>query len=78
MPNLLDFLPRVEAYVRRVDLSDVPGFDRKMETTVLPLAQGEYNMNYILRQNRLNWVLRVNIGTQINRADQILYEYRAL
>jgi aminoglycoside phosphotransferase (APT) family kinase protein len=45
---------------------------------VVPLAQGEYNMNYLVRQGDTAWVLRVNVGTQIDRDDQVLYEYRAL
>jgi aminoglycoside phosphotransferase (APT) family kinase protein len=45
---------------------------------VVPLAQGEYNLNYLLTGNDTRLVLRVNIGTQIGREDQIQYEYRAL
>ncbi len=47
--------------------------------TVTPLAQGEYNLNYLLAANdgsRL--VFRLNLGSQIGRDDQILYEYRTL
>jgi aminoglycoside phosphotransferase (APT) family kinase protein len=35
-------------------------------------------MNYLLCQGNTCWVFRVNIGTQIDRDDQVLYEYRAL
>jgi aminoglycoside phosphotransferase (APT) family kinase protein len=35
-------------------------------------------MNYLVRQRDRTWVFRVNIGTQIGREDQILYEYSAL
>jgi aminoglycoside phosphotransferase (APT) family kinase protein len=45
---------------------------------VSPLAQGEYNLNYLLSAGDLRLVLRVNIGTQIARDDQIVYEFRAL
>ena len=45
---------------------------------VSPLAQGEYNLNYLLSAGDLRLVLRVNIGTQIGREDQIVYEFRAL
>ncbi|MCA9958717.1 MAG: aminoglycoside phosphotransferase family protein [Chloroflexota bacterium] len=78
MPTMLELLPQVKLYVRRVDLSCVPGFNWMRETAVSPLAQGEYNMNYLLQQDQRKWVLRVNVGTQINRDDQILYEYQAL
>jgi len=46
--------------------------------TVAPLAQGEYNLNYLISSDDLQLVFRVNIGTQIDRADQIVYEYKAL
>jgi len=45
---------------------------------VVPLAQGEYNLNFLLRSGANRLVFRVNIGTQIGRNDQILYEYKAL
>jgi len=45
---------------------------------VLPLAQGEYNLNYLITAGSLRLVFRVNIGTQINRKDQVVYEYKAL
>jgi hypothetical protein len=50
--------------------------DRKF--TVTPLAQGEYNLNYLIASDSIQLVFRVNIGTQIVRDDQIVYEYRAL
>jgi aminoglycoside phosphotransferase (APT) family kinase protein len=46
--------------------------------SVSPLAQGEYNLNYLISSDSLQLVFRVNIGTQINRDDQITYEYNAL
>ena len=76
--NLRDFSPRVVDYLAQANLSDVPGWRMGAPFTVAPLAQGEYNMNYLVRQGNGAWVLRVNVGTQIGRADQILYEYRAL
>ena len=76
--DLKSFLPRVTDYLNHVDLSAVPGWRPGEPFSVGPLAQGEYNMNYLVRQGDGAWVLRVNIGTQIGRADQILYEYHAL
>jgi len=46
--------------------------------TVMPLAQGEYNLNYLIASDSTRLVFRLNIGTQIDRDDQIVYEYRAL
>jgi len=68
----------ITAYVQAADFSRVPGWDSARPFEVFPLAQGEYNLNYRLRQGRRQWVLRVNLGTQIGREDQILYEYQAL
>jgi aminoglycoside phosphotransferase (APT) family kinase protein len=45
---------------------------------VAPLAQGEYNLNYLITAGDLRLVFRVNIGTQIAREDQIVYEFKAL
>lgn len=61
-----------------VPMNDVPGWRVGAAVDVAPLAQGEYNLNYLIRQDDGAWVFRVNIGTQIQRDDQILYEYRAL
>ncbi len=70
-------LPKVQAYLKEQDWTDVPRMHgRAFE--VSPLAQGEYNLNYLLRADNLRLVFRVNIGTQIHRKDQVLYEYQAL
>ena len=76
--NLQDLLPQVREYLSNADLDRVPGWQRGEAFGAEPLAQGEYNMNYVVRQGSGAWVFRVNIGTQIARDDQILYEYRAL
>lgn len=77
MNLITSMLPQVAEYLNTRDWSDVPVMQaRKFE--VFPLAQGEYNLNYLISSGSLQLVFRVNIGTQINREDQILYEYRAL
>jgi aminoglycoside phosphotransferase (APT) family kinase protein len=70
-------LPQVAEYLDTRDWKDVPAM-RGRQFTVSPLAQGEYNLNYLISSDSLQLVLRVNIGTQIDRADQIVYEYKAL
>jgi len=70
-------LPRVAAYLQSRNWTDVPVMQGR-QFAVRPLAQGEYNLNYLLASGALKLVLRLNIGTQINRADQIVYEYNAL
>jgi aminoglycoside phosphotransferase (APT) family kinase protein len=59
-------------------MGGVPHWDAGQPIDVKPLAQGEYNMNYLVSQDGQRWVFRVNIGTQIDRDDQIRYEFRAL
>ncbi len=71
-------LPRVLDYLTQAPLGDVPGWQPGEPFSVKPLAQGEYNINYLVQRGSAAWVFRVNIGTQIDRDDQILYEYRAL
>ena len=76
--NLMnDMLPKVSAYLDHEDWDDVPVMKGR-EFRVSPLAQGEYNLNYLISSDSLQLVFRVNIGTQINRDDQIIYEYKAL
>lgn len=77
MDRMEAFLPKVRAYLEGRDWTDVPCMaGRTFE--VAPLAQGEYNLNYRIRAGGLRLVFRVNIGTQIQRRDQIVYEYKAL
>ena len=77
MNLMTDMLPRVSQYLKTRDWRDVPAMQGR-RFSVAPLAQGEYNLNYLISAGALELVFRVNIGTQINRDDQILYEYRAL
>ena len=74
---MTDMLPKVTDYLAARDWSDVPAMQgRKFK--VSPLAQGEYNLNYLITSDSTQLVFRVNIGTQIARDDQIVYEYKAL
>ncbi len=76
--TLMDqFLPLVEQYLRQLDESLVPWLSGN-SFHVEPLAQGEYNLNYLVVSGDVKRVFRLNMGTQIDREDQILYEYRAL
>ena len=77
MNLMVEMLPQVAAYLDKHDWNEIPTM-RGRKFTVDPLAQGEYNLNYLISSGSVQLVFRVNIGTQINRDDQILYEYRAL
>lgn len=68
----------VNEYIQRAKLAGIPGWESQGQTEVTLLAQGEYNINFLVRQNDKKWVFRVNMGSQINRQDQIQYEYFAL
>lgn len=76
--DLQSLLSLVQQYVQSRNLEALPGWQNDAPFTVKPLAQGEYNANYVLEQNGQRWVFRVNIASQIDRDDQILYEYHAL
>ncbi len=79
MNSMQDMLPRVQAYIDERNWHDVPVMAGR-QFTVAPLAQGEYNLNYLMTSadDSTRLVFRLNVGTQINRDDQITYEYRTL
>lgn len=55
------------------------GVDGPGELTVLPLAQGEHNANFVLEaRDGRRFVLRVNYASQLGLDDQIGYEFAAL
>ena len=71
------YLPEVKRYLQHQKLNESPLLAGK-KFTVSPLAKGEYNLNYHLKSSETQLVFRVNMGTQIDRVDQIVYEYKAL
>jgi aminoglycoside phosphotransferase (APT) family kinase protein len=70
-------LPKIKAYLAERDWSGVPAMAGRV-LEVAPLAQGEYNLNYLISDAEVKLVFRLNVGSQIGREDQILYEYKAL
>lgn len=68
---------RVEDYLAARDWSDVPVMAGR-PFQVRPLARGEYNLNYLVAAGPQKMVFRVNMGTQIDRDDQIQYEFATL
>lgn len=77
MDRMVELMPQVQAYLNEQDWRDAP-LMRGRPFEVAPLAQGEYNLNYLITAGDLKLVFRVNIGTQIGRDDQIVYEYKVL
>ncbi|MFP4661444.1 MAG: aminoglycoside phosphotransferase family protein [Halanaerobiales bacterium] len=72
--NELDGL--VKKYVREIDFPYLSGIDSNIKISFL--AQGEYNINYLLEMANAKFVLRLNTGSQMDLENQISYEYRAL
>ena len=74
------FLNQTNYYLRQSNLVRVPNWLPGADFEILPLAQGEYSMNFIIRQGQNAWVLRVNTGTQIELTAQehIVYEFKTL
>jgi len=78
--SIQTFLPQTIAYLHSARPSGIPSWDPEQDFAVEPLAQGEYNMNFLARQGGSTWVLRINTGSQIglSNAEQIAYEYKTL
>ena len=72
-----DYLVKVEEYIQLQQWQDIAEMYEE-SFQVVPLAKGEYNLNYLLKGKKRKLVFRVNMGTQIERDDQILYEFKAL
>ncbi len=70
-------LPKIRAYLAQQDWSGVPVMAGRV-FEVAPLAQGEYNLNYLISDADHQLVFRLNVGSQIEREDQIRYEYKTL
>ncbi|HHV63695.1 MAG TPA: aminoglycoside phosphotransferase family protein [Peptococcaceae bacterium] len=71
-----ELLPQLEFYVNSQDFKEKLKIDDQVDLGFL--AQGEYNLNYLLKTGRGLYVLRINTGSQMNLKNQIAYEYEAL
>lgn len=78
--SIQTFLPQAINYMKTAQPTGIPGWSSKTDCEVTPLAQGEYNMNFLVRQGKIKWVLRVNTKSQIglSKQAQIAYEYNTL
>ena len=78
--SIQSFLPQAVQYLRDAQPTGIPNWraDRPFEVT--PLAQGEYNLNFLVGQGSFHWVLRVNSRSEIGLSNpgQITYEYQTL
>lgn len=78
--SIQSFLPQAVQYLQDAQPTSIPNWrvDRPFEGT--PLAQGEYNLNFLVGQGNFHWVLRVNSRSEIGLSNpgQITYEYQTL
>ncbi|MGM0369568.1 MAG: aminoglycoside phosphotransferase family protein [Bacillota bacterium] len=74
--NKEELLKRVESYVQQQRF--IEQLDFNQQPSVSFLAQGEYNLNFLVETDNKKVVLRLNTGSQMNLDNQIKYEYNAL
>ncbi len=67
---------KIKAYVNKTEFKEALRI--REPVAVQFLAQGEYNLNYILQTGKRKLVFRLNTGSQMNLTNQIGYEYQAL
>ncbi|CCU80160.1 Choline kinase [Halanaerobium saccharolyticum subsp. saccharolyticum DSM 6643] len=71
-----DLSKKLKAYISERDFMQATGISRRAKLEFL--AQGEYNINYLINDGEEKYVLRVNLGSQMHLDDQIGYEFSAL
>jgi Ser/Thr protein kinase RdoA (MazF antagonist) len=71
-----DLKQKLKNYIRERDFMHAAGISRRAKLEFL--AQGEYNINYLIKDEEEKYVLRVNLGSQMHLDDQIGYEFSAL
>ena len=78
--SIQKFLPHATQYLQETRPEGIPHWQPYRTFSVTPLAQGEYNLNFLVRQGNTRWVLRVNSQSEIglSNANQIRYEYQTL
>lgn len=70
----------LEKYTKSEIFTDSLKIPRDQNIELVPLAQGEYNVNYSFShpENGKKLLLRINTGSQLHLDDQIEYEFSAL
>ena len=74
--NKEQLLKEVEHYVQREKFKQQLQLSGEPEASFL--AQGEYNLNFLIKADNKKVVLRLNTGSQMDLDNQIKYEYNAL
>lgn len=70
------YISKIKAYLLESDRAKPFGFTESVQIDFL--AQGEYNKNFVVEQDDLKYVFRINMGSQLNLDNQIEYEYDAI
>lgn len=67
---------KIKEYIKDKEVYNHIHLDKEFDVSFL--AQGEYNINFKLEDEKRKYVFRVNTGSQIESDNQIKYEYDAL
>lgn len=67
---------KIKEYIKDKEVYNHINLNRDFSVSFL--AQGEYNINFKLEDEKRKYVFRVNTGSQIQSENQIKYEYDAL
>ncbi|HLR34934.1 MAG TPA: phosphotransferase [Tissierellales bacterium] len=73
-----NLINKINEYINKYRNKNVLNINVGEDYNVSFLAQGEYNINFILESNLNKNVFRVNTGSQLELKNQIKYEYCAL
>lgn len=66
----------IKEYLNKNQIKEVLGLSDNVQVSFL--AQGEYNINFLVEDGSTRYVFRVNTGSQLQLDNQIRYEYNAL
>lgn len=69
---------QIKGYFSQNRASIIESLNIASDPSVEFLAQGEYNVNFIIKAAGKKYVFRVNTGSQLQLDNQILYEYNSL
>lgn len=73
-----ELIEEIQEYIDINRETSLKGLNLNSDTTVRFLAQGEYNINFIVDSFPSKYVFRVNTGSQLQIENQIRYEYEAI
>jgi len=66
----------IKEYLNKNQIKEILGLFDNVQVSFL--AQGEYNINFLVEDGSTRYVFRVNTGSQLQLDNQIRYEYNAL